>query len=164
MLRPRPIGPIPPETARGARAARADLALTIGRDGWRLLAAVDHADAPCWLREVPAVGTLRRVWIQNYQWDGTQLCWREADNTPPATQFISSPDDPEAHYARKHTTPWVGYEVPITEPCEDDLPHLITNVETTMGLLADGAATPKIHDALQQRGLLAGTYIVDIGA
>jgi hypothetical protein len=37
------------------------LTLTIGRDGWRLLAAIDHADAPSWLREVPAVALLRRV-------------------------------------------------------------------------------------------------------
>jgi transposase len=144
-------------------AARAALALTIGHDGWRLLAAIDHADAPLWLREVPAVAILRRVWMQNYWWDGTQLHWREADNIPPAAQFISSPYDPEAHYARKHTTQWVGYKVHITETCDDDLPHLITNVETTIGPTADGAATPKIHAALQQRGLLPGTHIVDTG-
>ena len=144
-------------------AARAALALTIGRDGWRLLAAVGHVDAPSWLREVPAVATLRRVWIQNYQWDGTQLHWREADNIPPAAQFISSPYAPEAHYARKHTTPWVGYKVHLTETCDDDLPHLITNVETTIGPSADGAATPTIHTALQRRGLLPGTHLVDTG-
>jgi transposase len=57
----------------------------------------------------------------------------------------------------------VGYKVHITETCEDDLPHLITNVETTIGPRADGAATPKIHTALQQRGLLPGTHIVDTG-
>jgi transposase len=144
-------------------AARAALALTIGHDGWRLLAAIDHPDAPPWLREVPAVAILRRVWIQNYLWDGTQLQWREADNIPPAAQFISSPDDLEAHYARKHTTQWVGYKVHLTETCEDDLPHLITHVETMIGPAADGAATPKIHEALQQRGLLPGTHIVDTG-
>jgi transposase len=145
------------------QAARAALALVIGTDGCRLLAAVDHADAPPWLREVPAVGILRRVWIQNYWWDGPQLCWREADNIPPAAQCISSPYDAEAHYARKHTTPWVGYKVHITETCEDDLPHLMTNIETTIGPAADGAATPRIHAALQQRGLLPGTHIVDTG-
>jgi transposase len=140
-----------------AHAARAALALTIGLNGWRLLAAVDHADAPCWLREVPAVGTLRRVWIQNYQWDGTQLRWREADNISPAAQFISSPYDLDVDYARKHTTQWVGYKVHLTETCDDDLPH------PTIGPAADGAVTPKIHTALQQRGLLPGTHIVDIG-
>jgi transposase len=145
------------------QTARAALTLTIGNDGRRLLAAVDHPDAPPWLREVPAVATLRRVWIQNYWWDGTQLQWREADNIPPAARFISSPYDPEAHYARKHTTQWVGYKVHITETCEDDLPHLITHIETTPGPTADGATTPKIHAALQQRDLLPGTHIVDTG-
>jgi transposase len=145
------------------QAARAALALTIGYDGWRLLAAVDHVETPPWLREVPAVDTLRRVWIQNYWWDGAQLRWREADNIPPAARFISSPYDPEAHDARKHTTQWVGYKVHLTETCEDDGPHLITHVETTIGPAADGAATPQIHAALEQRGLLPGTHIVDTG-
>jgi transposase len=57
---------------------------------------------------MPAVAILRRVWIQNYLWDGTQLQWREADNIPPTARFLSSPYDAEAHYARKHTTQWVG--------------------------------------------------------
>jgi hypothetical protein len=57
----------------------------------------------------------------------------------------------------------VGYNVHLTETCEDDLPHLITNVETIIGPAADGAATPKIHAALQQRRLLPGTHIVDTG-
>jgi transposase len=112
---------------------------------------------------VPAVALLRRVWLQNYWWDGTQLHWREADNIPPAAQFISSPYDSEAHYARKHTTQWVGYKVHLTETCDDNLPHLITNVETTSGPAADGATTPKIHAALEQRGVLPGTHIVDTG-
>ena len=145
------------------QTARAALTLTIGNDGRRLLAAVEHPDTPPWLREVSAVAILRRVWIQNYWWDGTQLQWREADNIPPAARFISSPYDPEAHYARKHTTQWVGYKVHITETCEDDQPHLITHIETTPGPTADGATTPKIHAALQQRGLLPGTHIADTG-
>jgi transposase len=73
------------------QAGRAALTLTIGQDGWRLLAAVDHPDAPPWLREGPAITILRRVWIQNDWWDGTQLRWREADNSPPAARFLSSP-------------------------------------------------------------------------
>jgi transposase len=90
------------------QTARAALTLTIGNDGRRLLSAVDHPDAPPWLREVPVVTILRRVWIQNDWWDGTQLQWREADHLPPAARLISSPYDADAHDARKHTTPWVG--------------------------------------------------------
>jgi transposase len=137
--------------------------LTIGRDGWQLLSAVDHADAPAWLRELPAVIIRRRVWRQNYLWDGTQLHWREADNIPPAARFISSPYDLDAHYARTHTTQWVGYKVHLTETCDAALPHLITNIETTPGPAADGAATPKLHAALPQRGVWPGIHIVDTG-
>jgi transposase len=57
----------------------------------------------------------------------------------------------------------VGDKVHLTETCEDDLPHLITHVETTPGPTADGAAPPQIHAALEQRGLLPGTHIVDTG-
>jgi transposase len=145
------------------QAARAALTLTSGYDGWRLLSAVDHADPPPWLRQVPAVAILPRVWLQNYWWDGTQLHWREADNIPPAAQFVSSPYDLDAHYARKYTTQWVGYKVHLTETCEDDLPHLIAHIETTPGPTADGAVTPQIHATLEQRGLLPGTHLVDAG-
>jgi transposase len=57
----------------------------------------------------------------------------------------------------------VGYQLPSTETCEDDLPHLITHVDTMSGPTADGTAMPKIHAALQQRGLLPGTHLVDTG-
>jgi hypothetical protein len=49
------------------------------------------------------------------------------------------------------------------QAAEDEATHLITHVETMRGPTADGAATPKIHAALQQRGLLPGTPIVDPG-
>ena len=39
----------------------------------------------------------------------------------------------------------------------------MTNVETTSGAVDDGEATPKVHAALQQRGLVPGTDIVDTG-
>lgn len=137
----------------------------VGNDGWILLSAIYQADAPSWLRKVPAVDVLRRIWIQNYYWDSQsqQLQWRDTDNIPPASQFISSPYDLDAHYARKHTTQWVGYKVHITETCDDELPHLITHVETTPGPAPDGATTPAIHKALQHRGLLPRIHIVDTG-
>jgi hypothetical protein len=50
--------------------------------------------------------------------------------------------DPEAHNARKHTTPRVGDKVHITETRENDLPYLITNIDTTIGPAADGAVIP----------------------
>jgi hypothetical protein len=47
-----------------AEAARATLAASVGADGFALLEGSDAADAPGWLRQVPAVQTLRVTWIQ----------------------------------------------------------------------------------------------------
>ena len=42
-------------------------AQAVGQDGSHLLSALFGSGAPTWLREVPAVEILRRVWVQNYQ-------------------------------------------------------------------------------------------------
>jgi transposase len=87
-------------------------ALAIGRDGTLLLDAIYHSSAPTWLREVPAVDVLRRVWLQNFVVVEGIFQWRENDNIPPPAQFIASPYDLEAHYAKKRSTTWIGYKVP----------------------------------------------------
>jgi transposase len=87
----------------------------------------------------------------------------EAEGIPPSVLFIRSPYDVEARYAKKHTTTWVGYEVHLTEDCEDDAPHLITHVETTPGPVADGDATPRIHQALPAKDLVPGRHLTDTG-
>jgi transposase len=51
----------------------------------------------------------------------------------------------------------------VTETCDDTAPHLITQVETTAGPVADGAVTPRIHQALERKGVLPATHIVDTG-
>src|SRR5262249_32521832 len=57
--------------------AREAIALAIGADGCSLLGAVDAPEAPAWLRQVPAIQTLRQVWVQNfYREDGGPLQWR----------------------------------------------------------------------------------------
>ncbi len=48
------------------KAARRACAEEIERDGHVLLAATTAPGALAWLREVPAVKVLRRVWIQNF--------------------------------------------------------------------------------------------------
>ena len=147
---------------KDARTARA---LTVGTDGHLLLAAASAPDAPVWVRHVPAVQTLRRVWVQNYYCAGEHdLQWRtDEQGIPPASLFISSPYDQDAHDAKKRTTQWVGYKVHLTETCDDDLPPLVTHVETTAGPVADGSVTPTIHARLKDKGLLPRLHIVDTG-
>ncbi len=128
------------------KQAREDYAVVIGKDGSSLLSAIDAAEAPGWLREIPAVQTLRRVWVQNFYWEAGELRWRDASNVPAAGECIDSPYDPEAHYAQKRSTSWVDYKVHLTETCDEDSPHLITHVETTSAPVADDATVPLIHE------------------
>jgi transposase len=94
--------------------SRLAVAETIGRDGWdRLMNLFDPA-TPAYLREVPGVEVLRRVWIQNYYAEDGQVHWREPGNIAPASHFISSPYDPQARYGKKYRTRWTGYKVHLT--------------------------------------------------
>jgi transposase len=136
---------------------------SVGQDGASLLSALFEPETPCWLREVPAVEILRRVWVQNYQWSEGKLSWRSSENIPPAALYISSPYDLDAHYSKKRTTSWVGFKVHLTETCEKDRPHLITHVETTTAPISDDAQTATIHEGLKQKELLPQQHIVDTG-
>jgi len=136
----------------------------VGRAGYALLTGAFGPTAPSWLRTVPAVQTLRRVWVQQFHAAAGRICWRtEQEGIPPSSAFISSPYDTEARYAKKGTTSWIGYKVHLTETCEDDTPHLITHVATTTGPVADGEVTPHVHEALQGKNLLPNKHLVDTG-
>jgi transposase len=87
---------------------RNTLAEQIGKDGTSLLTAIFASTAPPWLRFVPAVKILHRVWLQNYSMTDEELSWRTNENIPPAARYIGSPYDIEARYARKRNTTWVG--------------------------------------------------------
>ena len=150
---------IPP--GREERQAHAEL---VGADGDLLLSALYAADAPPWLREVPAVETLRRVWVQQYYLCGGLVHWRtEKEGIPPARLVVSSPYDPDARLGRKRKTQWVGYKVYLTETCDEAQPHLITHVATTAAPVADGAVTPQVHRTLEGQKLLPRTHLVDTG-
>jgi transposase len=65
-----------------AEAARRDLAVRYGRDGYLLLEAARASGAPGWLAGLPAVEALRQVWVQQYyrviDEHGEQVMRREA--------------------------------------------------------------------------------------
>lgn len=139
------------------------LAQKVGKDGWRLLEAIYAQQNSTLLSKIPAVETLRQVWLQQYQLAEGVVQWRANDNIPPAVRFIDSPYDVEAHYSKKRTTAWVGYKVHLSESCEEGLPHLITHVETSPAPVTDEALTPTIHAELERKELLPVNHIVDSG-
>ena len=157
-----------PQTA----AAREALARQIGGDGFALLTALYDPAAPVWLREIPAVGTLRELWLQQYTRteadDGlggsaVRVGWRTPEELPPAPTRLISPHDPEARAAKKRETSWLGYKVHLTETCDRTGPALITDVQTRSAGEVDSEALPHIHAALAARDLLPQEHLVDAG-
>jgi transposase len=105
------------------------------------------------------------VWLQNFFYDHRgNVRWRTSqEGIPRSTRYVNSPIDLDCRYARKFTTSWVGYRIHITETCEDGLPNIITDVRTAPAPVADGDATPLIHEALKEKDLLPKTQFVDTG-
>jgi transposase len=164
-------------------AARAELMTRYGTDGYNLLDAVHAPDAPTWLRELPAVQMLRRIWVQQFYRDvdattGRQeVRRREQDDEglPPGQHRLISPYDPDARYSTKRGHGWAGYKLHVTETCgpaptPDPTPdptqvrlHLVTDVLTTEATSPDVTATKTVHDRLRARGLLPEEHLVDSG-
>lgn len=78
------------------RAERIELGETIGADGVHLLSAVYEERDLHWLREIPAIDVLRRVWIQQYYVQDGQVRWRTGKDMPPSKQLICTPYDTDA--------------------------------------------------------------------
>ena len=136
---------------------------TVGQDGYWLLQAVYDPASPSWLREIPAVQTLRQVWLQRFYVQGEQLHRRQSNNMPSAERLIISPYDTEARMSIRRTTEWTGYRVHLSETCEADEPLLITNVETTPGTTPDSELTEPIHQHLAEKDLAPGEHLIDAG-
>jgi len=159
-----------------SQAARQELAVRYGRDGYWLLEQVTAPGAPGWLKDLPAVQMLRRLWIQQYYRDGEKVIRREerAHGLPPGKDRLASPYDPDARYSEKHGTGWTGYKAHVTEavsdPAGDDpgtgrpaLPNLVTDVQTTHAAVADAAMTGPVHDSLRAAVLTPGEHLADSG-
>lgn len=143
-------------------AEQQKLAIQIGKDGRQLLEWV-YAEGMEEIRQNKAVEILRRVWVQEYYQEGEDISWRDPDNSPPSEVRIDSPYDPEARYGEKRGQGWVGYKVHWTETCEEDAPHVITQVETTPAPQPDYAVVPIIQQDLAAKDLLPGEHLVDKG-
>ena len=157
-----------------SKAKRADLAVRYGRDGYHLLRQVHDPGAPGWLRDLPAVQALRRIWIQQFCLEGgggEKVIWRgDEQGLPPARSRLVSPYDLDARYAEKRGKGWTGYKVHISETCHEPdaagrrpAPDLLTNTETTLAPVTDVEMTEPVHDALARRGLTPGEHALDSG-
>jgi transposase len=146
-----------------SRQERYALGEQIGRDGQHLWEQLGATVELAYLRQLPALEGLRQVWVQQYLVQDGHLRWRQADDLPPASLLIQTPYDREARYGKKRLTEWTGYKVHLSESCDEALPHLIVNVETTPAPSADYDMTPQIHAHLAKRDLLPREHLLDSG-
>ena len=129
-----------------SQARRDELAIAYARDGYALLEAVYAGSSPAWLRELPAVGVLRTVLVQNYTraitGNGREVIKRrekepEGDGLPPGHTRIASPYDTDARWGVKREEFWLGYKLHVTETCDD---------EPRCGCPGDGGTGRRGHD------------------
>jgi transposase len=129
-----------------------------------VLDAVADRDAPEQVREAPEVEVLRTIWSQQFTHSHTgrfELCDPKA--LPKASEILESPYEPEARYAVKRGRHWVGYKVHLTETCDAEAPHLITQVHTTVAPAHDVEQLLTIQQSLAERHVLPAQQLVDTG-
>ena len=154
-----------------SKAARAELAVQYGRDGYHLLREVHAPGTPGWLAGLPAVQALRLIWIQQFYPDGEKVIWRgDEQGLPPGRSRLVSPYDLDVRYAEKRGQGWAGYKVHISETCHEPdaagrppAPHQITPTPTPQAPVPHVEMNAPVHGTLDARGLLPGEHAVDTG-
>ena len=153
---------IPKETSK-----RHALALTIGADGYQLMDWLYQDSNVTPLCELPAVEILRQIWMQHFyrctEPGMEEIRWRDTADQPPTAQLMQSPYDLEARYGTKRDMNWVGYKVHLSETCDEEYPHLITQGTTTLATTSDFVMGEPIEQDLADRALLPGSHLVDSG-
>jgi transposase len=129
----------------------------------QLLKALWETPTVTYLRQIPTVEILRLTWIHQYYVENDRVRLRAATDLPPSGSRMDSPYDGDARYGNKRSVTWIGYKVHITETCDRDEVHLITNVETTQAHISDVDQTESIHKSLASIALLPNEHIVDAG-
>jgi IS5 family transposase len=144
------------------QAGRAAYARQLGADGAWLLAQMAAPDTPEALQQLSAVSVWQTCWQQEYAPGAAgTLEWRDPKACPVASERLESPYEPEARFATKRQLQWVGDKTHLSETCDEDLPHLVTNVTTTIAPATDVAQLAGIQNALAARMLLPSEQLVD---
>jgi transposase len=82
---------------------------------------------------------------------------------PMGGDIIESPHETEARHGIKRGQAWTGYKVQVTETCDDDLPHLITDIKITGALDNDSPQLDDIQRRLLEQETPPGEQYVDKG-
>ena len=144
-----------------SESGRLEYAEVVGKDGCFIMDLVQRADAPQGVADLPTIKVLALVWARHYEQKDGNVRFKENRELANATPGAESPYDPEARYRYRSGKSWVGYVVHVSETCDDDMPHLITHVETTTANVHEAQCTEKIHQALVDKGIPPDQHLVD---
>ncbi|WP_034270236.1 IS1182 family transposase [Actinospica robiniae] len=146
------------------KATMEELAGRFGADGSLLLETLKADPTAGWVLRLPQVRLLAQVWEQHFERsEGGGWVLKAVTDLPPAAELPISPYDPDARYAVKRASGWEGGKVHLTESCDEDLPHLVTDVATSAATVQDSAQTTDIQERLLARGLGPGVHVMDAG-
>jgi len=140
-------------------------AQAVGADGFMILDLLKEPDAPQ-SDELQSIQALQLVLERHYERiedesQLTQVRFKANRELPPAAEGIESPYDLDARFRSRHEITWTGYQVHLSETCEDDEVHLITHVETTEATVHESQKTETIHQALVDKDLPPNQHLVD---
>jgi transposase len=110
------------------QADREAYAQMVGEDGVHFLDAVEAAEVPQAVRELPILESLRRTWQRHYERTVDEaraegggvthrVRFKANRELPPAAESIESPYDADARYRHKRDTSWTGYMVHVSDTC-----------------------------------------------
>ena len=121
------------------------------------IAWVEHSDSAVLLESAKSYKTLKTVFTQNFEDN-------EPDDDPPklikiatGKDHISSPHEPESHYASKGGKGWLGYKAQIAETvCDPDSPdetNFITFADVVESTAHDGAIVEDYYSDQKDKGI-----------
>jgi transposase len=140
---------------------------TVGEDIYYLIECLEESNLPIQWRELPSIIALQLVWQRHYQvitdevTGFKQVRWKPKRELARAAEGIESPYDIEARYRSRYGVCWTGYMVHLSETCDSDPCHLITNVMTTTAAVHEAKCTQDIHQSLVNKQLPPDEHFVD---
>jgi transposase len=123
------------------------------------LECLEESNLPIQWRELSSIVALQLVWQRHYQvitdevTGFKQVRWKPKRELARAAEGIESPYDIEARYRSRYGICWTGYMVHLSETCDSDGCHLITNVMTTTAAVHEAKCTQDIHQSLVNKQL-----------
>ena len=130
----------------------------VGEDAYYLLECLEASNIIGW-QSLPRIEALKIVLERHYEYnadasdttDTPRVRWKSKKELPRAKPGIESPYDMDARFRSRYGVNWVGYEVHVSETCDDDQCHLITHIDTTDASVHEAQRTQIIHQALADK-------------